>query len=214
MKKRKYLVFILMALFIGVSSAVAQDDIVNEENTERTYTKFEKSFVNHIAYNHYKKAVDFMYEKNHTEAYDEAIKAKEVYDNSLNKDEQVINLPYVPGFVRESAQTPKRIYYKIMKEYEYEIQRLITKIKLLNPPIPFIILNKTSTYIDITIVNYGDTPLDKFEIDINYETVKVFDKINPKAKKTFRVNKAMEIEQISFKEAYGFAPKLIEFTQE
>lgn len=179
----------------------------------KTYTKFEKSFVNHIAYNHYEKAVKLMFNKQHKLAYEEAIKAKDIYDNTTSK-EKLIDLPYIPGYLRESAQTPSRIYYKIIKQNEYQINRLIRKIKLLNPPIPMVIINKTSTYIEIKVTNYGDTPLDKFAVEVNYETLKVFNKIYPKKTKIFRVNKSVNIEQLSFKEEYGFAPKTTEYTQE
>ena len=120
----------------------------------------------------------------------------------------------MPGYIRENAQTPRRIYYKIIEEQNYELTRLIRKIKLLNPPIPMIIFNQTSTYIDITVQNVGDTPLDKFAIEINYETVTTFDKIEPNETKKFRYNKVVPLEQITFKEEYGFAPVPIEFSVE
>ena len=180
----------------------------------KTYTQFEKTFINHIAYNHYKNAMKYMFDKKHKEAYEEAMKAKKVYDNSLNEKAQIIDLPYVPGYVRESAQTPRRTYYKIVKKHVYELKRLIRKIKLLNPPIPFVVLNQTSTYIDITVKNFGDTPLDNLIVEVNYEKAASFDKIYPNKSKTVRFNKTMNLEQISFSEEYGFAPALIEFSQE
>ena len=198
------------------NSTIEQSSIVNkdEEIIEgRTYSLFEKKFINHIAYNHYKNAIKLMYKKKHKEAYEEAIKAKKVYDNSL-KEEQIIALPYIPGYVRESAQTPRRTFYKIVEEHIYELTRLIRKIKLLNPPIPFIVLNQTSTYIDITVENFGDTPLDNLAIEVNYEKAATFEKIYPFKSKTIRFHKTMKIEQISFTEDYGFAPSIIEFDQE
>jgi len=183
------------------------------QQKQKVYTLFEKTFVNHIAYNHYENAIKLMYQKKHKEAYAEAMKAKDVYDN-IAKKEQTINLPYIPGYIRESAQTPRRTYYKIVKQKTYELKRLIRKIKLLDPPIPFVVLNQTSTYIDVTVTNFGDTPLDNLVVEINFEKAAVFDKINPKESKTVRFDKSMNIEQISFTEEYGFAPAQIDLTQE
>ena len=77
-----------------------------------------------------------------------------------------------------------------------------------------IILNKTSTYIEISIQNVGDLPFDNLEVEINFEKVTSFEKINPNETKTYRYNKSLFIEQISFNEEYGFAPKDIEFSNE
>ena len=195
------------------TTSIAKVEVVPTptKSKEKYISQFEKSFINHIAYNKYKKAIKFMYDKKHKEAYKLAAEAKELYKD--NK-ENVIDLPYIPGYIRENAHTPRRIYYKIIKQQEYEINRLIRKIKLLNPPIPMIVFNKTSTYIDITITNVGDTPFDKLAIEINYEPVVVFDKIEPNETKTYRYNSSVQIETISFKEEYGFAPNSIEFEQE
>ncbi|MCK5294090.1 MAG: hypothetical protein KAJ49_05510 [Arcobacteraceae bacterium] len=204
---------------VDQNSSILADDSNNTNNIQtqkvdnKTYTQFEKMFTNHIAYNHYKKAMKLMYEKKHKEAYEEAIKAKDVYNNSL-KENQVIELPFIPGYIRESAQTPKRTYYKIIEEHIYELKRLIRKIKLLNPPIPFVVLNQTSTYIDITVENFGDTPLDNLIVEINYEKVATFPKIYPLKSETIRYHKTMNLEQITFTEDYGFAPSTIEFSQE
>ncbi len=194
------------------NNATVQNDDKQVPQQNRTYTLFEKKFINHLAYNHYEKAIKLLYEKNNQEAYAEAMQAKEVYDNEL-KEEKTIELPYIPGYIRQSAQTPKRIYYKIVKKHIYELKRLIRKIKLLNPPIPFVVINKTSTYIEVSVKNYGDTPLDNLVVEINYEQVAVFAKINPGDTKTVRYNKTMDISQISFSEDYGFAPSPIEFAQ-
>lgn len=183
-----------------------------EELQERKLSDFEKKFVNHIAYNHYKKAIKLLYEKEQISAYKEAYKAKEFFDNSL--DNRDIVLPYMPGYLRESAQTPKRIYYKILVERDYELTRLIRKIKLLNPPIPLVVLNQTSTYIDITINNSGEVPLDNFVIEVNYEKVAEFDRVYPNQSQTYRYNQSVLIEEISFSEAYGFAPAAIELSNE
>ncbi len=180
-------------------------------DTTRKFSHFEKTFVYHVAYNHYKKAIKHMYAKEHKEAYDEAIKAKNIF---LNQKNNKIALPYMPGYVRENAQTPRRIYYKIIEEQNYELTRLIRKIKLLNPPIPMVILNQTSTYVDIQIQNLGDVPLDKFGIEINYEKIITFDKINPNETKTYRYNKTVQLEQLTFSEEYGFIPMPIEFAIE
>jgi len=180
---------------------------------EKTYTLFQKMFVNHIAYNFYKEAITLLYDGNYKEAYTKAIKAKDTYDNT-NKKEQIIKLPYIPGFIRENAQAPRRLYYKIVKEQPYELKRLIRKIKLLSPPLAMVIIDKTSTYTDIKVTNIGDLPLDKFGIEINYEQVTTFDKIEPNETKTYRYNNSQPIEQITFSEEYGFNPEPIEFAQE
>jgi len=177
-------------------------------------SKFEKQFINHIAYNHYTNAIKFLYAKDHKKAYEEAMKAKDIYNNEDNTKEQKIVLPYLPGFLRQSAQTPSRIYYKIYRDKNYELKRLIRKVKLLSPPIALVTFDQTSTYIDIKIKNVGDLPFDNFTVEINYEEVKTFDKIIPNQEVTFRFYTVDKVEAISFKEAYGFAPKAIEFTQE
>lgn len=178
-------------------------------NTIKELSKFEKTFIRHIAYNHYKKAIDLLYMKNHQEAYSEAMSAKAVYD--ANATQKEIILPYLPGYVRESAQTPRRIYYKILVDKNYELHRLIKKIKLLSPPVPMVVLNQTSTYVDIEVKNFGDLPLDNFGIEVNFEKVKTFPKINPKESVTYRFDKAVVVEQIRFSEEFGFAPKEITF---
>ncbi len=183
-----------------------------EESKERLYTKFEKTFTNHVAYNHYQKAIELMYEGDHKQAYNEAKAAKAVYDT--DEANQKIILPYIPGYIRESAQTPRRTYYKIVIEELYELKRLIRKIKLLNPPIPLVILSKTSTYIDVTVQNVGDTPLDNFVVEVNFEEAATFANIKPNESKTVRYNNTEVLEQISFREDYGFAYKTIEFTEE
>ena len=77
-----------------------------------------------------------------------------------------------------------------------------------------VIIDKTSTYTDIKVTNIGDLPLDKFGIEINYEQVTTFDKIEPNETKTYRYNNSQPIEQITFSEEYGFNPEPIEFAQE
>ncbi len=187
------------------------DEIKAQElvKSDRKLSSFEKSFVYHIGYNHYAKAIKLMYAKNHKDAYSEAMSAKNIYD--ANATQKEIVLPYLPGYVRESAQTPRRIYYKILVPKNYELYRLIRKIKLLNPPIPMVVLNQTSTYVDIEIKNYGDLPLDKFGIEINDEKVYQFPKINPNQSVTYRYNKSLSVEHIKFSEEFGFAPKDIIF---
>ena len=207
------------------STNLAQEDeaqeygaIDNTENNEtkekikltnRKLSKFEKTFIYHVAYNHYKKAIDFMFAKNHKAAYNEAMAAKAIYDNGAKAKD--ITLPYIPGYIRENAQTPVRIYYKIFQTKNYELHRLIRKIKLLNPPIPMVVFRQTSTFVDIEVQNFGDLPLDKFGIEVNFEKAVVFEKVNPGESKTFRYNKAVELENIRFTEEFGFAPKDIEF---
>lgn len=187
-------------------------ELKQSADTNRTFTKFEKTFVNHTAYNHYKRAIEYMYQADHTNAYSEAMSAKAIYENfETNED---INLPYIPGYIRENAATPKRIYYKIIEPHNYELKRLITKIKLLNPPIALVTYIQTSTYVDITVQNVGDTPLDNFLVEINYEKVKNFEKIIPNQVVTYRYNSSTKIDSLSFTEEYGFAPEPIEFIEE
>jgi hypothetical protein len=115
----------------------------------------------------------------------------------------------MPSYLRESSYAPKKIYYKNIVYKSYEIERLITKIKLLSPPIPSVIIKRTSTYIDIIIRNYGDLPLDKFTLLIDGQSVIMYPKILPKEEKKFRLDKAPQIHELSFKETYGFAPDAI-----
>lgn len=197
-------------------SVTEENNVSLEETTtsvsdedKRKLSKFEKTFIYHVAYNHYKDAVKLLFEKDHKEAYRHAMAAKAIYDNEAKGKEIV--LPYIPGYIRESAQTPRRIYYKIFQTQNYELHRLVRKIKLLNPPIPMVVLKQTSTFVDIEVQNFGDLPLDKFSIEVNYEDATTFDKVNPGETKVYRYHRAVELENIRFGEEFGFAPKEITF---
>jgi hypothetical protein len=150
-------------------------DTIETNQEERTFTQFEKTFIYHTAYNHYKKAIDLMYKNNHKDAYTNAMIAKDIYDYNATKTNEII-LPHIPGYIRQSAQAPTKINYKIFETKNYELKRLIRKIKLLNPPIPLVVFAKTSTYIDITVENFGDLPLDNFTIFINGNKAHIFKK--------------------------------------
>jgi len=211
---------------ISLDSNVTLDDynisIIKNENTimeiktspkmkipvyiDTTMSKFEKLFLNHLAYRDYKDAIKAMYKKDHKKAYKLAINAKKIYSQD---DTSLIPLPYMPSFLRESAYSAKRIYYKTVIHKEYELQRLITKIKLLSPPIPAVVIKRTSTYIDIIVKNYGDLPLDDFEILLDSQSVVKYSKILPMEEKVYRYEKAPILHEIAFKEAYGFAPQTI-----
>ena len=115
----------------------------------------------------------------------------------------------MPSFLRETAYAAKKIYYKTVVHKEYELNRLITKIKLLSPPIPAVVIKRTSTYIDIIVRNYGDLPLDNFEIILDSQSVVKYTKILPSQEKVYRYEKAPMLHEIAFKEEYGFAPKSI-----
>lgn len=175
---------------------------------------FEKLFVNHSAYIYYSKGVEELYKSNYKSAYENAMKAKEIIDNTDNINEQIIALPYMPSFVRETAYSPKRIYYKIVKAKVYELRKLIVKAKLISPPIASVIVKKTSTYMEIIIRNFGDLPLDEFELLINEKSMVKYDKILPNDKKTIRVDIVEEFHEISFKEKYGFAPSSIMLSED
>jgi hypothetical protein len=171
--------------------------------------KFEKLISNHIAYKHYIGAIKYLYDRNYTLAYDEANRAKSIYDNTKS-DIKTIKLPYAPAFIREGPFTPRRIIYEVIRKRDYELKRLIKKIKLLAPPIGYVTIYRGSTYVDIVVQNLGDLPLDQFSIILNGEVLKVFDKITPTQQKKYRYNGVVSIETIEFKEADGFAPEAFE----
>ena len=171
-------------------------------------SKFEKTFVNHTAYIAYQNGIKALYEGNYKDAYAYAMDAKKIYYIEDAKA-YMIPLPYMPSYIRESSYTPKRIYYKMLKHKPYELKRLIIKTKLLSPPITSVIVKRTSTYIDIIIRNYGDLPLDNFELLLNNESVAKYRKILPNEEKVYRYESAPQLHEIAFKEEYGFAPNSI-----
>jgi len=170
---------------------------------------FESRFVNHIAYNFYNEAIDLLDDKDYKNAYDTAIKAKAIFDNTDHKIKD-IELPYMPSFLRETSFSPKEIYYQYVEQEAYEINRLIKKIKLLSPPIPEVYIKRTSTYIEVSVENFGDLPLDDFQIFINEELRQTFKKIGVKQKASFKLDFNEKIDTVSFQELYGFAPHKIE----
>jgi len=197
----------------NISQKVDDNSTNTVDKVEQTYesslSSFEKLFVNHSAYRYYLDGIKMLYEKNYKSAYEFAMKAKMIYDNTLEKENLAIALPYLPSYVRESSYSPKRIYYKMVKYRDYELKRLIVKAKLISPPIASIIINRTSTYVNIVIKNYGDLPLDDFEVLINDESIASFEKILPNEEKKVRVESSPILYELSFKEKYGFAPKSI-----
>jgi len=186
-----------------------KEDINETMVVEENMSEFEKLFVNHSAYRYYEKAIEELYKSNYKAAYENAMKAKEIVDNTDKPNEQVIALPYMPNYLRETAYTPKRIYYKIVKAKPYELKRVITKAKLISPPVASIIIKRTSTYMEIITRNYGDLPLDDFELLLNDESIVKYEKVLPNEKKIIRIDAAPVLYEISFKEKYGFAPKSI-----
>ena len=191
------------------------DDIAIVEDVNETMevsedmSEFEKLFVNHSAYIYYLKGIEELQIANYKAAYENAMKAKAIIDNTNKPNEQVIALPYMPNYVRESSYTPKRIYYKTVKAKPYELKRLITKAKLISPPIASVVLKRTSTYIEVITRNYGDLPLDEFELLVNEDSIVKYEKILPNEQKITRIGVAPNLFEISFKEKYGFAPKSI-----
>ncbi|SFV75279.1 hypothetical protein MNB_SM-3-7 [hydrothermal vent metagenome] len=178
---------------------------------ETKMTQFQKLFVNHIAYRDYQKAIDEMYKKEYKKAYSYAMHAKSIYPQNKRS---LIALAYMPSYLRESAYEPKKIYYKIVIYKQYELDRLVTKIKLLSPPIPSVIVKRTSTYMDIIIRNYGDLPLDEFALVIDGKKVITYNKILPNEEKVYRYESAPIMHEIGFNERYGFAPKSIVINEE
>ena len=185
------------------------EDADESEDKNTSISEFEKLFVHHSAYIYYNKAIDAMFQADYKTAYDYAMKAKEIYDNTDINDSQLIALPYMPSYIRESGYTPKRIYYKMLKAKPYELKRAITKIKLISPPIASVVIKRTSTSIEVIIKNYGDLPLDEFELLLNDEKLVSYEKILPNEQKVFRLDAAPQLYELSFKEKYGFAPKSI-----
>lgn len=184
-------------------------DVNETMEVSEDMSEFEKLFVNHSAYIYYLKGIEEIQVANYKSAYENAMKAKAIIDNTNKPNEQVIALPYMPNYVRESSFTPKRIYYKTVKAKPYELKRLITKAKLISPPIASVVLKRTSTYIEVITRNYGDLPLDEFELLVNEESIVKYEKILPNEQKITRIGVAPSLFEISFKEKYGFAPKSI-----
>lgn len=183
-------------------------------DVKETMSEFEKLFINHTAYIYYSTSIKELYTANYKNAYENAMKAKAIYDNTDEESSQIIALPYMPSYIRESGFTAKRIYYKVIKANTYELRRLITKIKLISPPIATVVLKKTSTYIDVIIKNYGDLPLDGFEVLLNDEPIAKYDKILPNEEKVTRLEASPSLYEISFKEKYGFAPNSIMLSED
>ena len=187
--------------------------LVEQSETVVPKTQFEKSFPNHIAYKFYSKGVEALYRGDYKAAYSNAMKARAIYDI---KEGQlgVIPLPYLPGFVKETAYSPKRFYYKIVKFQPYELRKLIIKAKLISPPIASVVIKKRSTSTDVIVRNFGDLPLDGFKLFINDKEVVGYDKINPNEEKIYSYDSADKIYRLSFTEEYGFAPQSMTIAEE
>ncbi len=183
--------------------SVEQNATIEEK---KEMSEFEKLFVNHSAYNYYEKAIESLYKSDYKAAYKNAMSAKEIVDNTDADASQTIALPYMPNYVRESGLTPKRIYYKIVHSKPYELKRVVIKAKLISPPIASVVIKRTSTFMELIVRNYGDLPLDDFEVLLNDESLAKFEKILPNEQKIIRIDKAPTLYEISFKEKYGFAP--------
>lgn len=190
-----------------IDSNTSLEEVLDDNTTIKgSLSEFEKLFVNHVAYNYYKNGIKALYQSDYKSAYDNAMNAKDIVDNTeLNKT--TIALPYMPSFMRETSYAPKRTYYKIIKEKVYELKRLIRKAKLMSPPIASVVIRRTSTTIDVILKNYGDLPFDEFEVLVNEKRIALFDKLLPNQEKTIKINKAPKLYEVSFKEKYGFAPK-------
>lgn len=189
--------------------AFAVEDVNDTMKVSQNMSEFEKLFINHSAHIYYIKAIDELQKANYKVAYENAMKAKVIFDNTNEGESQVIALPYMPSYIRESSYTPKRIYYKVVKPKPYELKRLITKTKLISPPVASVVLKRTSTYMEVITKNYGDLPLDEFEVLLNDESIVKYEKILPNEQKITRVELAPSLYEISFKEKYGFAPNSI-----
>lgn len=176
-------------------------------------SEFEKLFVNHTAFNFYKTGILSLYQGDYKSAYENAMSAKDIVDNTeLNAT--TIALPFMPSFVRESAYSPKRTFYKIVKQKEYKLKRLVTKAKLISPPIASVVIHRTSTTIDIILRNHGDLPFDEFEVLVNEEPIAMYEKLLPNEEKTIKIQSAPKLYEVSFKEKYGFAPKSFMLSEE
>jgi len=187
---------------------IEDDQMISQEPEiqKESLSEFEKLFVNHIAYNYYKTAIKALYQDDYKSAYENAMNAKDIVDNT-DLNITTIALPFMPSFMRESSYSPKRTYYKIIKEKEYELKRLITKVKLISPPIASVVIHRSSTTIDVILRNHGDLPFDKFEVLVNEKPIALFNKLLPNEEQTIRIEKAPKLYEVSFKEKYGFAPK-------
>lgn len=201
-------IIILLTLTISLFSASANVDKEQEKEAytqEASMSSFEKLFVNHSAYIYYEDSIKSLYKNDYKQAYSLAMKAKDIIDNTQEMD-QFIALPYMPSYMRETSFSPKRVYYKIVEYKPYHLKRLITKAKLISPPIASVVISRTSTSLGLKVKNYGDLPLDEFEVLVNDAVIASFDKILPNEEKYIRVESAPTLYELSFKEKYGFAP--------
>lgn len=186
---------------------VTQNKVLdNTSITEEKLSSFETIFSNHVAYINYHEAILSLYNGDYKQAYQNAINAKSIFDNTNAEDKQFIALPYMPSYVREGPYGPKTIYYKIVNYYPYELKRLITKVKLVSPPIATVVINRGSTSITLSVKNFGDLPLDEFEVMLNDEQIAFFETILPNEEKSIRIEGAPKLYEVAFKEKYGFAP--------
>lgn len=179
----------------------------------KTLSEFEKLFINHVAFNYYKSGITALYQGDYKAAYENAMKAQEIVDNT-DLNTTTIALPFMPSYIRETSYSPKRTYYKIVKQKEYKLKRLITKAKLISPPIASMVIHRTSTTIDIILRNHGDLPFDDFEVFVNEKPIALYEKLLPNEEKTIKIQKAPKLYEVSFKEKYGFAPKSFMLSEE
>ena len=176
------------------------------KETPQSMSKFEKMFVNHLAYINYNDSINALYNNDYKKAYTLAMEAKNIFKQDETK---LIPLAYMPSYLRETAYAPKKIYYKVVVHKTYELHRLVTKIKLMSPPMASVVVKRSSTNIEIIIRNYGDLPLDNFELLIDGQSIIKYNKINPNDEKRYIYEKAPQIHEIAFHEEYGFAPNAI-----
>ena len=182
------------------------EDNSNDLDTQVGLSEFEKLFVNHTAYNFYKAGIKALYQGDYKIAYENAMNAKDIVDNTeLNTS--TIALPFMPSYMRETSYSPKKIYYKIVKQKEYQLKRLVVKAKLISPPIASLVIHRTSTTIDVILRNHGDLPFDDFEVLVNEEPIALYEKLLPNEEKVIKIQKAPKLFEVSFKEKYGFAPE-------
>lgn len=160
------------------------------------------------AYELYKDALALYADKEFDEAYEKASKARDLFE--ADGENPNITIEARPKYIHEGAFSPDKKQYEI-KEYknDYEVNRLIKKIKLLNPPMAFVKLSQTDESISVEVTNVGSMPLDNFTIKLDSKDFTIFPIIDKGESKHKVIYMKDKYTNISFSEEDGFAPTSI-----
>lgn len=161
---------------------------------------------NQEAYSKYKQALD-AYESDEIDlAYRLAFEAKNIYVPGSGTD---ITIRGQATFLQEGPFGPKFKSFTVNGDRKnYEIKKLLRKIKLKQPPIAIVEVYRTKDQRIVKVKNIGKLPLDDLIVSIDGEEVGTFEKIESQATEEITVSGG-SMRTISFEEADGFMPKSI-----